>query len=153
MNRKKLDDVLVLVNQKINVDGFDCLEVEWEARDRILRLYIGKAGDTIKLSDCVAVNNLLKECVGLDDAIEGSYNLEVSSPGLNRPLRLIKSYRDAVGEIVKLNLREGGLKKAIVGRLVDVTESEIVLETKEGRRAVSFDSVFKAQVVHDHPSL
>ena len=149
MNRKKLDDILMLVNRLIVSHGYDCLEADWAVKDRTLRLYIGKSNDAIKLSDCVEVNNILKDCVELDDSINGPYSLEVSSPGLDRPLRLVKHYEEAVGEMVRVNMKEGGQKKAIVGRLVDVQPLEITLETKEGRKAISLEVVLRARVVHD----
>ena len=150
MNRKKLDDVLVLVNQKINTCGLECLEVEWESRERILRLYVSRTGETTKLSDCIEVNNLLGECAELDDAIDGSYNLEVSSPGLNRPLRLAKSYKEAIDETIRINIRVGGFNKVVTGRLIEAADSTIILETKEGHQTISLASVTKARVVYDH---
>jgi ribosome maturation factor RimP len=147
MNRKRLDAILELVNSKIREIGYECIEVEWVEKERALRIYIDK-NEGIFLNDCVAVNNILKDFSELDDSISGSYHLEVSSPGVNRPLRFVHHFQKAIGETVRLRVNSGGLKRVYTGKLVDVMqEGEVVLEWEGTRQVFPLEQLLKANVI------
>ena len=80
------------------------------------------------------------------DPLPGSYTLEVSSPGLERPLRTLEHYRGAVGEQVKLKLRAGVQgDRRVEGELVAVGEQDLTLRTDQGEQLVPVADVERAR--------
>lgn len=94
--------------------GYELIDLEW-GRQGLLRLFIDQPGG-IKVEDCVRVSNHLTRLF----AVEGlAYErLEVSSPGLDRPLKSIAEFRRWVGSLAKVKLAEsiGGMKR-FIGRI------------------------------------
>jgi len=134
----------------------ECVEAEWQAHDRILRLYVDRtSGSGIDLDGCVVASKLLVDQQELDDLVKGPYTLEVSSPGVERPLRRASHFRQSIGENIAVNLdRKIGDRKRATGRLLAVNEAtegetQVSLETEEGVWSFPIESVQKAHVVFD----
>jgi len=82
--------------------GYELIEVEFRQEGPwILRLFIDKEGG-VTLDDCVAVSQLLGPVLDAEDHIPEHYNLEVSSPGIDRPLRKLSDFERFTGERVRL---------------------------------------------------
>lgn len=80
------------------------------------------------------------------DPLPGSYTLEVSSPGLERPLRTVEHYRGAVGEQVRLKLRAGVEgDRRLDGELVAVSDQDVTVRTDSGDRTVAVSDVERAR--------
>ena len=148
MNRTQLDQVISVVEASIVPAGFECVEAEWVANEKVLRLYVDRV-DGIDLEGCAAASRLLREIPDLDTLISGSYNLEVSSPGLERPLRRRSHFERAVGETVQVKLQTKILdRKNGTGRLVGVSDTEVTIETTQGPWSFPLDQVQKASLVY-----
>ena len=109
--------------------GFELIDVDFSSGT--LRLTIDKPGG-VTLDDCVAVNRRVSLILDTRDPIEGSYRLEVSSPGLNRKLKDRKEFEYFSGRKVKIQTKEGTLKGIIKGLagdtvLLDIDGSEFLL--------------------------
>jgi len=173
MNRFQLDQVIELVEAAIGPNGFECIEAEWVANERVLRLYIDRlesqasqgskdvdkdvddheasqvAQVGIDLEGCAMASRLLAESPELDAMIPGPYSLEVSSPGLERPLRRRRHFEKAVGATVQVKLQTKILdRKNGTGRLVGVNDNEVTLETTQGAWSFPIDQVQKASLVY-----
>lgn len=168
MNRSQLDNVINFVNRILSADSggeFECIDVEWVAHERILRLYIdyvqpvvdAAAGDqTLTLSDCVRVSKLIVDLDELDELIAGQYTLEVSSPGVERPLRFLKHFKQHIGETIQVKLSGSDLaRRNGKGRLVDIKDdqasgtAELTLETDSGPWTFDYSHLHRAQVVYN----
>ncbi len=106
MNRFELDKIMDTVDAKIAALGYECLEVEWDGAESTLRVFIDKDDAIIKMEDCLRVNDLLIEDVDLDALVKVDYRLEISSPGVERPLRKRKHFAKLYGQKVKVRLQE-----------------------------------------------
>ena len=87
--------------------GFELVDLEFGQGEEssLLRLYIDKEGDAgITLDDCTHVSRMLGALLDVEDPIPGRYNLEVSSPGLNRRLSRPKDFQTRLGETIKITL-------------------------------------------------
>jgi ribosome maturation factor RimP len=117
-------------------EGLELVDVEFAGSGGhpTLRLYIDRVGG-VSLEDCTQVSRALSAALDVEDPIEGSYELEVSSPGLDRPLRTTEHFRQFAGEKVRVKtfgpLQEADSRKTFVGRLIGV-EGESVLVEVEG---------------------
>src|SRR5512138_37141 len=117
------------------------LEYKREGRQMVLRLYLDKPGG-ITLDDCAEVSRELSTILDVEDCIPEEYTLEVSSPGLNRPLKKRSDFERAVGRLVKVKTfaqvadEKGNLRKTFLGTLQGLEEDAVVVLLTEGQRAV-----------------
>jgi ribosome maturation factor RimP len=130
--------------------GFEVVDVELEGSGRraILRIYIdGPEG--VGLDDCAAVSRQLSAILDVEDPIKGSYTLEVSSPGLDRPLVRPEDFRRFAGETVRLRTRaplEGG-RRNFKGRLAEATDEGIVVEVEGQEFRLPYEGIERARLV------
>lgn len=113
--------------------GFELVDVEYvkEAGSWYLRVYIDKEGG-IAVDDCEVVSREADPILDTDDCIEESYILEVSSPGLGRPLKKEKDFKRSIGKAVECNLYKAiDKQKEFEGVLKDFTEDTVTIEIDE----------------------
>jgi ribosome maturation factor RimP len=140
-----------LVASAVEPLGYELLGVEYLAQGHhsLLRIYIDSP-DGITLDDCERASRQVSAVLDVDDPIRGQYTLEMSSPGLDRPLFTAKHFTQFIGHEVKLRLHsplEGRRKfKAVItsveGDLIHLTSSETDEEWQ-----VSLDNIDKANLV------
>ena len=119
--------------------GFELVDVEYvkEAGCWYLRGYIDKPGG-ITVNDCEAVSRVFSDKLDENDFIEDSYIMEISSPGLDRPLKKEKDFIRSMGREVELRTyRPIRKQKEFYGILAAYDENSVTLETEEG--AQKFD--------------
>ncbi|MCB1555449.1 MAG: ribosome maturation factor RimP [Xanthomonadales bacterium] len=131
-------------------NGLSLWGVEFVPGERrsLLRLYIDAGERSVTLDDCEAVSREVSALLDVNDPISGNYSLEVSSPGLDRPLFKPEQYQAWAGSMVKLTLAlpvEG--RKRIQG--VIESSDGTVLALREGDASVSVphSAIHKARVV------
>ena len=117
---------------------FELVDVEYvkEAGNWYLRAYIDKEGG-ITVDDCESVSRTLRDWLDEEDFIEDSYTLEVSSPGLGRPLKKEKDLKRSLGEEVEVRLykpRDG--QKEYTGILKANDKDTVTIETEDSREEV-----------------
>src|SRR5229473_2862412 len=122
--------------------GLDIFDVQFrrEAGGMILRVQIDRPGpaavaeESVSVEDCARVSRDLSAVLDVEDVVPTAYTLEVSSPGLDRPLRRPEDYRRFAGRRAKVVMRERvdgqGFFK---GRLGGVDGAEVVIEADDGR--------------------
>jgi ribosome maturation factor RimP len=101
------------------------------------------------ISDCEKISRRLSELLDLSDPIEGSYRLEVSSPGIDRPLTRLKDFADWAGHEARITLanpKDG--RKQFNGTLQDIEGDQIGVLTKDGQvHALPFSEISSAKLV------
>lgn len=156
MNREKLNDIMVLVSSLLTGSelSFRCIEAEWNQHDRILRLFIdrpvGSDLPPVGMDDCVTVTRALNESTEVEDLIKGAFNLEVSSPGVERPLRLIEDFLSNSGEQVEVRFKDpvDGSRK-LTGELLANQADDLQVKLDERVVSFSLENVLKAHVLYD----
>ena len=115
--------------------GIELVEVEYvkEGPNWYLRLYIDKPGG-ISIDDCQVVNDNVSDAIDSEDPIQGAYIFEVSSPGLDRPLKTDRDFEKYKGELVEVSLykAEKGASK-YEGALVGKQDGKIIIEDAKGQ--------------------
>lgn len=124
--------VTAMIEPLIKDKGLELVDVEYikEGAHWYLRLFIDKEGG-VDLDDCTSVSHAVSEALDRDDPIAQAYMLEVSSPGLERPLKKDEDFERFKGKLVSVNLvapYQG--YKEFTGYLVGLVNNEIVLEYK-----------------------
>ena len=118
--------------------GFSLWDVEYvkEGGNWYLRAYIDKP-DGIGVNDCEVVSRELSDILDEEDYIEGSYILEVSSPGLGRPLKKEKDYKRSIGREVEVRLYKAiDRQKEFTGTLSAYDDKTVTLTMEDGSEAV-----------------
>ena len=129
--------------------GLELVDLEWRGlRPRgVLRLFVDKPGG-IGIGECERLSRELGDVLDAAAVIEGGYDLEVSSPGLDRQLRKEREYRWAVGKQVRCWLAGG---EEVRGRLTEVTSERLVLDREGERVEVGRAGVTKARLEAEVP--
>lgn len=123
-----------LIMPVIEANNFELVDVEFvkEGSSWYLRLYVDKEGG-ITIDDCEIVSRAMSDILDKEDYIEESYILEVSSPGLGRPLKKDKDYVRSMGSEVEIRLYKAVEKqKEFTGILVDFDKNNVTIEVEDG---------------------
>ena len=129
--------------------GFELVDWEMQPRARLVRVFIDKPGDSnegVTVEDCARVSNHLTHLFTVENV---DYDrLEVSSPGLDRPLKKLADYARFAGEEAQVNLKEltDGARRW-KGILRGVDQDNVMLETDKGMRTIPIAAIDKARLV------
>lgn len=101
------EEVRLLAEPLADDDGFEIVDVEHASQGgrRIVRVLIDKPGG-VTVGDCAGFSRRLSDCLDMNQTIPGAYRLEVSSPGVERPIRTLDAVRRFAGERVSLSTHE-----------------------------------------------
>ena len=150
---KELEAKLIsMVEPLLAREGYELVAVEvlGSGNGTILRLYIDKQGG-VSLDDCASVSEAVSAMLDVEDPIETQYNLEVSSPGLDRPLRKLTDYTRFAGRNAKLKtfgpIEGAGSRKVFVGKLMGADDQTAIIEVEGTTYRVPHASIAKAHLV------
>ena len=122
--------VLPLVLPIVEEMGLELVDLEFvkEGANWYLRIYIDKENG-VDINDCEAVSKAVEAKLDAEDPIEQAYVLEVSSPGLDRPLKKEEDFARFAGEIIDVKLYQAmNGKKTLEGKLIGLEDGVIVME-------------------------
>jgi len=151
-----LDKIQEIINPVLQEENAELVEITYrrEAGRQVLRLLVDKDGG-IQLSECARLNEKISQaldvgtahCAVPTDIIQGSYILEVSSPGIGRPFKVKRDYERAIGRPVRVTLNEViSEKKEHIGRLEEVSEGYIRVDKgKKGIVEIPFEKIIRVR--------
>jgi ribosome maturation factor RimP len=134
--------------------GLELVDIEYGrvGRDALLRLFIDKEGG-IMLDDCAEFSRELSLILDVEDTIACNYTLEVSSPGLDRPLKKQADYDRFNGHLIKVRTYQpflddsGNKRKTFVGKLEGLIDGVVKMKLTEGQTAsIPLEKVAKANL-------
>ena len=129
--------------------GYELVDLEYNSSPLhgLLRIYIDSP-DGVSLEDCEMVSHQVSGVLDVEDLIKGQYNLEISSPGLDRILRTVEHYQRFIGEqvLVQLKRPQDGQRK-FKGLLVKAEGDEIVLRINDQDLTLTLANIMKTRLV------
>ena len=132
--------------------GLECLGVEYSPShgNSLVRVYIDAPDRAVTVDDCEAASRQISATLDVNDPVQGRYTLEVSSPGLDRPLFTPEQFARFVGQSTKLevNLPING-RRRFQGPIRAVEGSTIVLDQDGTEVRIAHENVHKAKLVPD----
>ncbi|MGU1746342.1 ribosome maturation factor RimP [Pseudomonas aeruginosa] len=145
----KLEQLQALLAPVVEALGYEYWGVEFisQGRHSVLRVYIDRP-EGILIDDCEAVSRQVSGILDVEDPISGEYTLEVSSPGMDRPLFTLEQFAKHAGEQVKIRLRspyEG--RRNYQGILRGVEEQDVVVLVDDHEYLLPIDSIDKANII------
>ncbi len=133
----------------VNAMGYDfwgCLQIP-QGRNVVLRIYIDAPGG-IKLADCEQVSRQVGAVLDVNDLLAGRYYLEVSSPGLDRPLFLLAHYQRCCGQQVQIELFNAvSGQRRFTGKIIAAADNQVVIQSNEQEWAIALPEIKKANLV------
>ncbi|MBR4943848.1 MAG: ribosome maturation factor RimP [Peptococcaceae bacterium] len=148
----KIEDAIwKMAEPMIAENGMELIDVEYvkEGAEWYLRLFLDKEGDEgIDLDDCELISRKFSDILENNDPISQAYRLEVSSPGIERPLKRTKDFQRFQGEKVQVKtFSEVEGKKQFIGILQETTEETVTLDVDGTSIAIPRKQIGKANLV------
>jgi ribosome maturation factor RimP len=135
--------------------GYEFVGLEYSSNPKnpVLVLYIDHS-DGIRVEDCEAVSREVAALLDVEDPIQGHYTLEVSSPGLDRPLFTLDQFERFSGEEVQLTaFAPVDGRRKFKGRILGTEEGAVRLDQDGSEVSLEFSNIAKARLVPDYDSL
>ena len=106
-DNRVVDSVKELSETLLNSLSIELVDIEYrgEGRDKVLRIYIDKENG-VTIDDCADISRELSVILDVNDVIPDRYTLEVSSPGLRRPLKKVEDFKRFIGKLVLIKTKE-----------------------------------------------
>lgn len=147
----RVSDIARPILDSMRIELVD-IEYKRSGREAVLRLFIDKEGG-VTLDDCADVSRELSAILDVEDLIPCNYNLEVSSPGLDRPLKTLADYERFAGRLVKIRTYEpfadddGNRRKTFLGTLEGLRDGVVRITLTEGQTAaIPLERIAKANL-------
>lgn len=142
-------DLRTLIEPAVQALKYELVDVELSggAGQAVLRIYIDSA-DGINVDDCAKVSRQVSALLDVEDPIPGHYTLEVSSPGLDRPLVTHADFVRFTGALIKAKVTQPILgRRNFTGRLVEVDGDRVVVEVDNESYDLTLSNIEKARLV------
>jgi ribosome maturation factor RimP len=155
VEREILDRVRAMVDPILLNEGMELVDIEYrrESKGWILRLYLDKEGG-VTLDDCTRVSQEVGRSLDVEDILQTSYTLEVSSPGLTRPLKTEKDFMKYLRRLVKVKTVDPiQNRRQFKGKLLGVSENEVEIEVEREIFQIPLSNVAKANLEIDQDML
>ncbi|TWH77388.1 ribosome maturation factor RimP [Azomonas agilis] len=145
----KLEQLQELLSPIVEALGYQCWGIEFfsQGRHSLLRVYIDHENG-ILIEDCEKVSRQLSGVLDVEDPISVEYTLEVSSPGMDRPLFTLEQFARHAGEQVRIKLRvpfEG--RRNFQGLLRGIEEQDVVVVVEDHEYLLPIETIDKANIV------
>jgi ribosome maturation factor RimP len=131
-------------------EAYDVIVIEVETRgergSKVLEIFIDNVKG-VTTAICTEISREISDVLDKADLMKGKYYLNVSSPGLARPLKFLKQYNKHIGRVVVLRYKKQDANEDIEAELIDIKENKIILKTKSDKiYEINFDDVIETKV-------
>ncbi|NVJ52138.1 MAG: ribosome maturation factor RimP [Campylobacteraceae bacterium] len=134
-----LEESIEIAVQGCGAEVYDIVSLK-ENDMNIFRVYV-TSQEGINLDKCAEISRMISPILDLDEPMNGKYNLEVSSPGIERKLKNPRHFKASIGEKIKIKDFE---KNIIKGELLTADDNAIKIKTESGEEIVSYDEISSA---------
>lgn len=128
--------------------GCELVEIQLVQRkaNALVRVLVDKAGG-VTIDDCTSVSHQVSYLLDANDPLESRYTLEVSSPGLDRPLVTQADFRRKIGETVRVFLQGEAGNREMVGEIAQVDDRTLTLKTGDGEERCLLSDIIKGKII------
>jgi ribosome maturation factor RimP len=135
-----------LIEAPLTEVGCDLVEVVLSRfqNNWTLRLFV-YAGESTTIAECAKVSRLVGELIDSSDLLEEGYTLEVSSPGLDRPLKTVRDFAYRTGENVRIDFVDSK-RRHTTGKILGATDTTVEFEGGDGPFSVPLDEIASAKI-------
>jgi len=134
-----LEESIEIAVQGCGAEVYDIVTLK-ENDKNVFRIYVTAKGG-ISLDKCAEISRMVSPILDIEEPMQGNYNLEVSSPGIERKLKKPQHYKASIGEKIKL---KDFNKDTIKGELIFADDNEIKIKTEHGEEIIAYDEISTA---------
>lgn len=136
------------ISEVIKSSGFEVVELRKEQRKKvdIIKIFID-TDSGITIDNCTKVSRLVNDAIFKYDLFERDYRLEVSSPGVDRPLITYKDFRRNISRRVRITLEGNDKHGVLEGKLIAADENELVIEGRQGKHTIPIKNVVEGKII------
>ena len=134
-----LEESIKLAVESLGAQLYDITTTK-ENDKNIYRIYV-TSPEGINLDNCAEISRMISPILDVNEPMSGVYNLEVSSPGIERKLKKTEHFKASIGENVKV--KDIGTE-VYKGKLISADDEKIIIETEFGEEEVSYNSILSA---------
>jgi len=142
------DRVRALTEEVITGTSYFLVDVEVRGHKgtRVVEVYVDSKED-FGHDDLAIISKEVGFLLDVEDVVDGSYQLEMSSPGIKRPLKMPQQYQKNVGRTLRVRYQSDGSEEIVVGDLTDADDVEVELELASGERLrLPYQSITQARI-------
>ncbi len=144
--RVQIEEIAKKQCQEMHLALYD-IDEKMSGKGRIITVYLTKIGG-VSLDECARFSRALSEELETFDLIPERYYLEVSSPGIERPLKLKSHYVSAINEKVAVQYSESEEKRSVMGTLLEVNQDTITIDDRGTILEIPFKAIARAKTVY-----
>jgi len=150
-----VDQLRELIEPIVKVNDLDFVDIEYikEGENWILRVFVENEEGELTIDQLSNLSRLISQKLDEEDPIDKRYFLEVSSPGVERPLRKVKDYKRFAGEEIKISTyRKINNSKEFIGKLIGIDENKVItikLKDTDEEMEIDYSDVSKANLHED----
>ncbi len=142
---KNLDKISQEIKDILEEMGLRLYDLHFNEVSKTLRVFIDRAEGAVTVADCRKVSTMISERFRSADFIPYSYTLEVSSPGIERPLKRPEHFLWAIGKMIEIECKGNKLR----GYLRKTDGRGIVIASEQGEQSMPYKKIDKAKVVEE----
>lgn len=142
---EKLRELIEPILEANAVDLVD-LEVRGSKRNLLLRIFVDVPGG-ISINECVRLSREFEDAIEMENLIPGAYRLEVSSPGIDRPLKTVRDFQRNIGRLVEIQVYEEDQLQKFRGDILQAEDASIKIQQENGDVIeIPIDRIHKALI-------
>ncbi|CAO3372028.1 ribosome maturation factor RimP [Azospirillum sp. YIM DDC1] len=139
-----------IITPSVEAMGYELVRVQLTGGQRMVLQVMAERADgaPMTVEDCADISRAISAVLDVEDPIKSAYTLEVSSPGIDRPLTRLKDFERFAGFEAKLETRlavDG--RKRFKGMLKGVEDGLVCIESEQGAARLEFDNILRAKLV------
>lgn len=143
--RTQIEDIARKICAEMHLAIYD-IDEKMSAKGRIIVVYLTKIGG-VTLDECARFSRALGAELETFDLIPERYYLEVSSPGLERPLKLKSHWVSAINEKVAIQWSDGDIRKSNMGTLLEVNQDTVLIDDRGEQIEIPLKSISRSKTV------
>ena len=152
--RKVLSLAEPLIETLVTGEGCELVDLVYQREPHgwVLRVYLDRPGG-VTIADCQAISRQIGDVLEAKDVMRHAYNLEVSSPGLNRPLKKAADFERFAGQRVRIKMRDAvDDRRNFLGRLIGCTDGLVNMDVDGTSLQLPLEGISRANIEYDFDS-
>ncbi|MEN8192154.1 MAG: ribosome maturation factor RimP [Bacteroidota bacterium] len=144
LNKKEILNQVKKITEDL---GYLFIEMDFrgDSRNHILEIYIDNE-NSVNVEDCAKVSRAIGEMIEIESLIESRYRLNVSSPGIDRPMKYIQQFKKNIGRSFELVLEDEKDKK-YKGKLTSIEDDNLIFEIENKIKEINMSNIKSAKVI------
>ena len=114
-------------------------------KNRVIEIFID-GEDNLSADDCARISREINEVIEKNELLNSAYQLDVSTPGVDRPLEYLKQYKKHINRKFEVRYKSGGNKNSITAKLVKIEEDNLYFYS-DREQVIKFEDIIKAKVL------